>query len=216
MDKLTARQVTRDPEKKTRMILKAARKEFAKTGYDGARVDKIAAASKLSKGLIYHHFKSKDYLFQAVLEQMYKELSEENEVLYLEEFEPEAGVKRLIEHTFDYFVKNPEFIAVVNAENLLKGRHVKKSSFVGKSFEPLRLSLTKLLEKGAEQGIFRPGVNSTELYISIVGLGYFYLSNSHTLGVVFEANLTNSDAIAARKIHITELVIGYLRSPLEA
>lgn len=216
MNKLTVRQVTRDPEKKTRMILKAARKEFAKTGYDGARVDKIAAASKLSKGLIYHHFKSKDYLFQAVLEQMYKELSEENEVLYLEEFEPVAGVKRLIEHTFDYFVKNPEFIAVVNAENLLKGRHVKKSNFVGKSFEPLRLSLTNLLEKGAEQGIFRPGVNSTELYISIVGLGYFYLSNNHTLGVVFEANLTNADAIAARKIHITELVIGYLRCPLEA
>jgi TetR/AcrR family transcriptional regulator len=215
MNKLPGRQVTRDPEKKTRMILKAARKEFAKKGYDGARVDKIAAASKLSKGLLYHHFQSKDNLFQAVLEQLYQELSEENKVLYLEEFEPIDGVKRLIEHTFDYFAKNPEFIVLVNTENLLKAQHIKKSNFVGKSFEPLRSSLDNLLKKGAKQGVFRTNVNSTELYISIVGLGYFFLSNKHTLGVVFDVNLTNAEAISARKSHITELVIGYLRNTSE-
>jgi len=212
MTKTAARPLTRDPEKKSRMILKAARKEFAKSGYDGARVDKIAATSKLSKGLIYHHFQSKDFLFQAVLEQLYEELSEENKALYLEDFEPETGVQRLIEHTFDYFVKNPEFIVLVNTENLLKAQHLKKSDLVGKTFEPLRSSLEGLLLKGAEQGVFRSNVNSTELYISIVGLGYFYLSKMHTLGVVFETSLTSPDAISARKAHITELVMGYLRN----
>ena len=121
--------------------MKAARKEFAKAGYDGARVDIIASKSKLSKGLIYHHFQSKDGLFQAVLEQLYAELSEANKELYLEDFEPVEGVQRLIEHTYDYFVKNPEFITLVNTENLLKAQHLKKSKLVGKSFELLRNSL---------------------------------------------------------------------------
>lgn len=212
MTKAPSRQQTRDPEKKSKMILKAARKEFAKSGYDGARVDKIASSSKLSKGLIYHHFQSKDFLFQAVLEQLYEELSEENKELYLEDFEPEAGVIRLIEHTFDYFVNNPEFIVLVNTENLHKAQHLKKSDQVGKTFEPLRSSLQGLLEKGYEQGIFRPNVDSTELYISIVGLGYFFLSNMHTLGVIFDVNLTGKDAIEARKSHINDVIMGYLRN----
>lgn len=215
MAKAPSRQITRDPEKKIGMILKAARREFARAGYDGARVDKIAAKSKLSKGSIYHHFESKDFLFQAVLEQLYEELGEANKELYLEEFSPEEGVNRLIEHTFDYFVKNPEFIVLVNTENLLKAQHLKKSYRVGRTFEPLRSSLDILLKKGNSEGVFRPNVDSTELYISIVGLGYFYLSNMYTLGVVFDTNLTKQEAIEARKAHISEVIMGYLRNTSE-
>lgn len=212
MLKTNARKVTRDPAKKSRTILKAARKEFARAGYDGARVDRIATFSKLSKGLIYHHFQSKDGLFQAVLEQLYAELGEANKDLYLENFEPEAGVQRLIEHTFDFFAKTPEFITLVNAENLLKAQHLKKSQRVGKTFEPLRESFEDLLARGNEQHVFRSNVDATELYISIVGLGYFFLSNKFTLGVVFDTNLTTADATEARRLHITEVVLGYLRN----
>ncbi|MDA4847824.1 TetR/AcrR family transcriptional regulator [Hoeflea poritis] len=212
MPKPAARPVTRDPEKKSKIILKAARKEFASAGFDGARVDRIAAKSKHSKGLIYHHFQSKDELFRSVLVQMYQELSEENKELFLEEFEPQAGVIRLIEHTFDYFANNPDFIILINAENLMKAQHLRKSEDVRKSFEPLRASLDALLKKGAQQGIFRPNVDSTELYISIVALGYFYLSNMHTLSVVFDKALGDEKAIAARKQHIKELVLGFLRN----
>ncbi|MDA7963656.1 TetR/AcrR family transcriptional regulator [Ruegeria sp.] len=207
-----ARQTRRDPEKKSRDILKAARKEFATAGFDGARVDKIAAKSKFSKGLIYHHFQSKDELFRSVLEQLYQELSEENAELYLDDFEPEEGVVRLIEHTFDYFAKNPDFITLVNNENLMKAQHLKKSENVRKSFEPLRESLATLLKQGAEQGDFRGDVDSTELYISIVALGYFYLSNMSTLSVVFDKPLGGPDSVAVRKQHITDVILGYLKN----
>lgn len=213
MEKPTARKQTRDPDKKAKLILKAARKEFSKVGFDGARVDKIAVTAKFSKGLIYHHFQSKDRLFQAVLEQLYGELGEANKDLYLEEHEPEDGVRRLIEHTFDYFAANPEFITLVNTENLLKAKHIKKSDLVSKTFAPLRSSLETLIERGVDQGTFRPGVDATELYISIVALGYFYLSNKFTLEVIFDADLTSLSAISNRRDHICELVLGYLRSP---
>lgn len=215
MLKTKTRKVTRDPVKKSRIILKAARKEFSKAGYAGARVDRIAAYSKLSKGLIYHHFQSKDGLFQAVLEQLYAELGEANKDLYLENFEPEAGVRRLIDHTFEFFVKTPEFITLVNAENLLKAQHLKKSELVGKTFEPLRKSLEALLRRGDEQGVFRSDVDATELYISIVGLGYFFLANKFTLSIVFDTNLTHADATQARREHIPEVILGYLRYTAE-
>ncbi len=47
-------------------ILGAARTTFATEGFDGASVDSIAAACDRTKGAVYHHFESKDHLFEQV------------------------------------------------------------------------------------------------------------------------------------------------------
>jgi AcrR family transcriptional regulator len=48
--------------------MRHALEEFSRVGYAGARVDRIASRARLSKGIIYYHFKNKDELFSAVLE----------------------------------------------------------------------------------------------------------------------------------------------------
>jgi AcrR family transcriptional regulator len=46
-----------------RSILYAAAEVFARHGYDGARIEEIAEAAGVSKGLIYEHFKGKRELY---------------------------------------------------------------------------------------------------------------------------------------------------------
>ena len=48
-------------------ILDAANVVFARRGYGGASVDEILAEAGLSKGAFYHHFQSKEALFQVLL-----------------------------------------------------------------------------------------------------------------------------------------------------
>ena len=48
-------------------ILSAAIAEFGKKGYDGGSVNDMCAENKISKGLIYHYFGSKEALFCACL-----------------------------------------------------------------------------------------------------------------------------------------------------
>jgi AcrR family transcriptional regulator len=60
-------------------------------------------------------------------------------------------------------------------------------------------------------GRFRNGVDPVQLYISIAGLGYFYLSNRHTLSTIFRRPLLSPKHRAERLKHMTELVLGYLR-----
>lgn len=206
------RAAKRDPERAVRTILKAARREFHRVGYDGARVDRIAERSKLSKGLIYHYFGSKEDLFRAVLEQLYEELRGENENLILDDFEPEEGIRQLVSHTFRYFAANPEFIVLVNSENIMRARHIRKSKVIGTIFKPLNDRLGELIGRGVEAGIFRRDVDTTELYISIVALGYFSLSNRYTLGIVFDRELASEEAMNRREAHITDIILGYLRS----
>lgn len=49
-------------------ILDAAADEFARHGYEGARLARIATAAGLSAGAIYNHYRAKDDLLLAVVE----------------------------------------------------------------------------------------------------------------------------------------------------
>jgi hypothetical protein len=75
---------------------------------------------------------------------------------------------------------------------------------------PLIATLTDLLERGARNKQFRNDVDPVQLYISIAALGYFYLSNRHTLSTIFERDLLAARSKSERLKHMTALVLGYL------
>ena len=119
--KRTAR--TRDPEATQRRILGAAKSEFARKGLGGARVDDIAARAKINKRMLYHYFGNKEELFRITLEDAYAGIREAETRLEIEKDEPLTALKRLVRFTWDYYIANPEFITLVNSENLHKARH---------------------------------------------------------------------------------------------
>ncbi len=57
----------RDDNAKRRQILDGARRVFLSTGFDGASMNEVARASKVSKGTLYVYFASKEELFAALL-----------------------------------------------------------------------------------------------------------------------------------------------------
>ncbi len=57
----------RSEETRTK-IMEAAIKLFSNRGYNAASVDDICAEAGISKGAFYHHFKSKQELFLALLD----------------------------------------------------------------------------------------------------------------------------------------------------
>lgn len=58
----------RDADATRRRVLHAAKAEFARLGFAGARVAAIAARAHANKQLIYHYFGSKENLYVAVLD----------------------------------------------------------------------------------------------------------------------------------------------------
>ena len=48
-------------------ILAAARSDFGRYGFAGARIERIAAAAGVNKQLIFHYFRSKEGLYSAVI-----------------------------------------------------------------------------------------------------------------------------------------------------
>lgn len=201
---------TRDAERSRVAILAAARDEFAGFGLGGARVERIAERSGLNKRLIYYYFENKESLFRAVLEQTYLDIRAAEKQLHLDDLPPAEAVRRLTEFTWNYYLEHPEFVTLLNSENLHRARHLESSDHIREMNSPVVQTLGQILERGRADGVFRGGVDPVQLYISIAALSYFYLSNCHTLSAVFGRNLMTPKARSERLSHITEVVLGYL------
>jgi AcrR family transcriptional regulator len=200
----------RDPARNQERILGAATEEFSRHGLGGARVDRIAARAGANKRMLYYYYGNKEALFLAALESRYAHIRRAEQGLHLGDLDPVEGVRRLIAFTWNYYLKHPEFLTLLNSENLHRARHLKRSRHIAAMHSPLVATLKDLLERGARGRQFRNGVDPVQLYISIAALGYFYLSNRHTLSTIFERDLLSSRNQSDRLKHMTELVLGYL------
>ena len=201
----------RDPAKNRERILAAALAEFSRHGLGGARVDRIAARARANKRMLYYYFGGKDDLFLAVLEASYAQIRNAERSLHLDHLEPRAALERLVGFTWDYLIAHPEFMTLLNSENLHKGRHVARSRRVRELHSPLVESLRGILKRGEQQGLFRRGVDPVQLYISIAGEGYFYLSNRYTLSRIFGRDLMSKAALETRARHNAQMVLNALR-----
>jgi AcrR family transcriptional regulator len=201
---------TRDADRTQQAILRAAMAEFADKGLGGARIDAIAERAGINKRLIYYYFEGKDRLFLAVLEQTYDDIRSAEQALHLEAQDPVQAMRELVAFTWNHYVRHPEFLNLLNSENLHRARHLKQSSRIREMNSPLVQTLGEVLERGRRDGVFRGGIDAVQLYISIAGLAYFYLSNNPTLSTIFGRDLMSAKAMAERLSHITEVVMGYV------
>jgi AcrR family transcriptional regulator len=200
----------RDAERSKAAILLAAREEFARAGLGGARVERIAEKAVVDKKLVYYYFKDKDGLFAAALESVYAEIRNAQLYLDLQGMAPLIALRRLVEFTWDYYIAHPEFITLLNSENLHRAAHLKRSGRIQDMNSPLVQLLDGVLERGRREKLFRSGVDPVQLYITIAGCSYFYLSNIHTLSAGFNRDFKAPKMLTQRLAHITEVVSAFV------
>ena len=206
------KQVYAAAERTRELILTQSMAEFAMKGYDGARVDSIARRCNLSKFTLYHYFGSKEGLFVAVLERAYQKLRSHQRDLSVSTNDPVKAMQQLIVHTFSAFLANQDLIALLNSENLHKGRHIRRSKVIRSLYDPLIGTIRETLKKGVAKGIFRPNIDPINLYVSLSALAYNVISNQYTLKIALGIDLTSPKYRKVWLAHITELILSFCRS----
>ena len=202
----------RDPERTKAAILRAARDEYCEVGFNGARVDAIAARAKANKRLLYHYWGNKEALYSAVLLDAYSEIRGGERELSLGQIDPVEAVDRMVRFTFRHYLANPWFPRLLAVENLQNARFLKQLKDIPQLHSPLVAELKAIVERGSAAGIFRGDVDPVQLYISIAGLGYFYVSNMKTLSVVFGRDLSGFAMVQEREAQAVQMVLDYLRT----
>ena len=188
-------------------ILKAATRTFARYGYDGGSVEKISKSAKSVDRMIYYYFGSKEGLFIEVLEHAYGRMNDAELKLKLNTSQPLEGLNEVIGFVLSYYRKNPEFITLLNLENLQRGKHIAKSQRARAYSSPAITTVGELLQNGIAQGLFRADVSPRNVYMLIMATAYFYMSNRYTLSVFLGENLQTPEAIAAWQSFISTTVL---------
>lgn len=198
-------QVTQDS------ILRAATRIFAKHGFAGGRVDQISKAAKSHDRMIYYYFGSKEGLYIAVLEDLYRRFNEAEAALKIDAEEPEQALSALVGFIWNYYQRHPEFITLLNDENLHRGKHIAKSLRAHDYSSPATELLQKVLARGVEKNLFKPDIEARDLYLMIASLTYFYLSNRYTLSAFFGHKLDSAQALADWHHFVTQSVLSTVR-----
>src|SRR6185437_3506340 len=73
-------------------IVKAAKRTFGERGFAATTMDDIAANARVAKGAVYHHFATKEAVFEAVFEQVSLELVSELDRISRAENDPLAAM----------------------------------------------------------------------------------------------------------------------------
>ena len=202
---------SRESSRKTReMILDGALSEFAEKGFDGARIDEIALRAGVNKNLLYHHYGSKDGLFTALLERTYETIRARQNDLQLRDMDPVDGMRKLVIFTGRIWVQFPQFLRLLQSENLNGGRHVRASGVIPQMYNPLLETINELLARGTRAGVFRKDVDPIDLYISISALTAHYISNRHTFEALFKQRLMTPQRVKQRLQHAADMVLRYL------
>jgi AcrR family transcriptional regulator len=200
-----------DPERTKRDILAVATKEFADHGLSGARVDAIAARTRTTKRAIYYYFGSKEALYIAVLEKAYGDIRSVEASLRLEDLEPEAAIRKLVDYTITYHEENPDFARLVSIENIHRAEHLT----VSESIQNLNVAIIRITEdivrRGREQGIFRVDADPVDLHMLISAFCFFRVSNRYTFGAIFNQDFSLPECLEKHKQMIGDAVLSWLK-----
>ena len=188
----------RDADATKGRILEAAKQEFAKLGLGGARVDEIALQAQANKRMIYHYFGSKEELFTVVLEEAYIDIRTAEQKLELEHLPAAEALRKLVTFTWQYYLDNPEFITLVNSENLHKARHITGSERLKDVSRRFVDMVSDILKRGEAEGVFRSGIDAVQLNTTIAAIGYFYLTNRFTGAYLYERDYMTPEALDER------------------
>lgn len=133
-------------------ILAAAAKVFAHNGYVGTRIDDIATAAVVSKGLIYHYFGGKEALFNTLLQGA----AQGTVQLYRQAFALSGGaaarLRWLMERIVDGLTEQPDMFMVVMQASVSDAAPYEARGHVSAMVQETRGIMTRFIVAGQREG----------------------------------------------------------------
>ena len=135
-------------------LLAAAAAEFAARGFDGAKVDRIAARAGVNKAMLYYHFRSKAALYREILAGMFRAVGVRVRAAALSQADPAEKIRAFIEAIAGEAEARPYFPRIWFREIAEGGRHLDEQ-IVGDIATVLR-TLSAIVDEGVRARRFTP------------------------------------------------------------
>lgn len=166
-------------------IFTAALGVFAEHGLAGARMEQIASEAQTTKRMVVYYFKTKDNLYQAVLQHVYTRIRETEQQLGLEKLPPVEALVALVKWSVVYHANHADYMRIICMENMQRGKWLSASVHL----KPLNRSalsiLENILQRGQQAAIFASGLDARDVHRLISSFSFYQVSNFYSFNSLF-------------------------------
>lgn len=194
-------------EAKRRQLLDAAVRVFARKGFHTSRVGDVAEEAGVSHGLLYHYFRSKDELLEAIFAETWRELLASLDAVERSGVPAREQLRQVAAILLRSWRRQPDVVRVIVQE-------IGRSSQLGSRIEELRAvedAIERIVRRGQETGELRAGIDP-RLAATIFYGGIDEFLTSWVFGLVPDGD----DAVAAAERALLDVVCGGLAVPAAA
>jgi hypothetical protein len=121
------------------------------------------------------------------------------------------ALRRLIEHDVHYHSEHPELVRLVMNENIHRAEHLKQIDQMPRANSGVIEMLARLLKRGEAAGLFRAGIDPTELHMTMTALAFYNVSNQFTFAHNFGVDMTSPEAIARRARLVGDIILAWVK-----
>jgi AcrR family transcriptional regulator len=168
----------RDADRTRAALLKAGLREFAQSGFSGARLERVVKSAGCNIRMVYHYFGGKDGLYKAVLEAAAEQVRQAESGLDIDLDRPLAGMLELMRFSYEFFERYPLIEALFRTEDLTATRRTMRLSPMAKGVEARVRLIGDLIVSGQAKGLFRDDLDPLQVHITITALSRFRLGDS--------------------------------------
>jgi AcrR family transcriptional regulator len=183
-------------------ILKNAERLFARFGYRGVAMRRLADAAGVRMFTIHHHFGSKLALYREVLQRGDREIETLLMRVLSREPHPLRLVETVVDELFDYFLANRDWVALNARASLGEGLPARALS--GRSWVAFMSSTMRARRIGA------PGIDVRLLLVTVEGILNHHALAAHHYHRMFDRDVADERLAAATKAHLKRVILAIL------
>lgn len=145
-------------------IIEASRLEFIASGPQAAKIDSIAARANLTRQSVYYYYKNKEEIFFDLVIREAQMLADQFDALNAEVASPEIAIRELLFGLLDNANRAPVLSAFMVNQVSFPGSDKKAKTTYVKMMQQIAQRLQILLDRGAQEGSLRPGVDAARFF----------------------------------------------------
>lgn len=188
-------------------IIEASRQEFIAIGPGAAKIECIAVRANLTRQAVYYYYKNTREIFYDIVLREVNMLVDRFKILDNETLAPEAAIRQLFLGLIENADHLPILTAFVGDPLSLSGDDKKAKRIFADTMQQVAKRLQVLLDRGAEKGTLRPGVDAARFFTAACMITSGAKNSRHAMKMMCEVDVDDKEGMKSWQVFAVDLLM---------